>query len=191
MSLRLIAVGASAGGVTAVQKLLNRLPVTFTAPIAVVLHLPANAVVDHALVFGSTTRKIVEAFDKLPAESNGVYFAPPGYHLLLEKDLTFSLSQDEPVHYSRPSIDVFFDSVAHAIGPYAAGVLMTGANADGADGLFEMHQAGGFTCVQDPEEAEVNVMPRAALELFKPAFVGGVMAIADKLNERVQSEVSC
>ena len=100
-----------------------------------------------------------------------LYIAPPGYHLLLEADRSFSLSCDAPEHFSRPSIDVLMESAADALGPRLAAVLLTGANHDGAAGMAKVGRLGGLTVVQDPDEALFPEMPRAALALRAPDFV--------------------
>lgn len=179
--LRAVIIGASAGGVTAIQKLLEALPRAFTTPIVVVQHLPPDAQLEVALVFSRTGRNVFEGTDKTPIEPGAVYFAPPAYHLLIERDLTLSLSQDEPVHFARPSIDVTFESAAQALGDAVCGVLLTGANADGATGLHCIAGAGGVTMVQSLDEAECGTMPGAALQLFTPSFVGSLTAIAGEL----------
>ncbi len=112
-----------------------------------------------------------EAADKQAIEPGTVYFAPSGYHLLVENDMSFSLSCDPREHFSRPSIDVMMDSAADAWGPGLAGVLLTGANEDGAAGLSRVGKAGGLTVVQDPAEAQSSTMPQAAIDLKSPDFV--------------------
>lgn len=180
---KLVAIGASAGGIFAVQRLLGLLPRTFELPIVVVQHLPRTLEIDLSLVYGGCGRALAEAVDKTPLESSGVYFAPPGYHLLVERDLTLSLSQDDPVHHACPSIDVTFESIALNLGTAACGVLLTGANSDGALGLKEISREGGATLVQDPAEAEARMMPAAALECFRPDFVGTIDEIAVRLTQ--------
>lgn len=175
----LIAIGASAGGVTAVQGLLRRLPEGFSVPIAVVQHVRAAPRVDLATVYPVPPGyRLFEVEDKMPVEERRIYMAPPDYHLLLDKDGYFSLSQDEPVHFSRPSIDVFFESVAEALQERALGILLTGANGDGAEGLKAMADAGATTIVQKPSDAEFPTMPRAALDLFEPDHVLTLDAIS-------------
>lgn len=182
--ISLVVVGTSAGGLAALKRLFRSLPDTFTLPIVVVQHLPASSTIEPNLIFGSDIKSTVrEALDKMPIEDRNVYFAPPGYHLLIEKDRTLSLSQDELVNFSRPSIDVLFDSAAASLGEEVCGILMTGANADGALGLKHIGDVGGLTLVQDPEDAETQAMPRAAIALRMPAFVGKVESIAQKLSQ--------
>ncbi|MBC7436085.1 MAG: chemotaxis protein CheB, partial [Bdellovibrionales bacterium] len=109
--------------------------------------------------------------DKLPVQPGTVYFAPAGYHLLVEADASFSLSCDAREHYSRPSIDVLMESAADAWGAGLAAVLLTGANQDGAAGLARVGKAGGLTVVQEPAEAQSAVMPQAAIDLQAPDYV--------------------
>lgn len=162
----IIAIGASAGGVSAVQNLLRGFGPVVRAPIVVVQHLARSPRTDLSMVYvAGDARQVVEVEDKMSIQPMHVYMASPDYHLLVEKDRTFALTQDEPMHFSRPSIDVFFRSVAEVYGEGAVGILLTGANRDGADGLCRIRDAGGLTIVQSPETAEVSVMPRAALDL--------------------------
>ena len=189
MKPELIAIGASAGGIPAVREILSRLHPSFEIPIVVVQHLPAHAKMHLTASFGRFTYlKLCEIDDKMPIKSGAVYFAPPGYHLLVEKEKCFSLSVDEPVHFSRPSIDVFFESAATVYGSPLVGVLLTGANEDGANGLLQIHRRNGRTLVQDPSTAQLDTMPKAALKLFEPDFIGSLAQIAALLNEMGGSE---
>ncbi|MGE0529487.1 MAG: chemotaxis protein CheB [Bdellovibrionales bacterium] len=174
----LFAVGTSAGGVTVLQILLTRLAKEFTAPLCVIQHLPTNSCIDVGTVYDTTPeRPVVEIEDKMPVESRHVYFAPGGYHVSIERDgchagvHSFALSQEEPVHFSRPSIDLFFESAARVYGPRLVAALMTGANEDGADGLCRVQDAGGVTVVQDSADAEFPIMPAAALKRMQPDHV--------------------
>ncbi len=161
-----VVIGASAGGVRAIQQLLGDIPGNFPWPIVCVLHLPQTSSVDPLMVFQrNTALKVVEIEDKLPLEMGCVYFAPAGYHVSIDREHLFSLSQDEPVNYSRPSIDVLFETTARAYADRVFGLLLTGANADGALGLKAIHDGGGWTLVQDPEDAEISFMPAEALRL--------------------------
>ena len=112
-----------------------------------------------------------EAADKETIAPATLYFAGSGYHLSIEMDRSFSLSCEEPVNYSRPSIDVLMESASDAYGPQLAGVLLTGANFDGAAGLARIRQRGGLTAVQDPAEAQVATMPQAAIRKRKPNLI--------------------
>ncbi|CUA81893.1 CheB methylesterase [Gulbenkiania indica] len=161
-----VVIGASAGGIEALGTVLPMLPKHYTLPVVVVLHLPADEPSLLAEVFsykvGLATK---EADEKERLQPGVIYFAPPSYHLLLEADGTFALSTEEPVHFSRPSIDVLFESAADAYGERAVGVLLTGASQDGARGLLAIREAGGQTLAQDPAEAMISIMPAAAVEL--------------------------
>ena len=162
-------------------------------PIGVVQHLPSSSRIDVGLIYGGTLaqdptryarpRLAVEVEDKMPIESGFIYMAAPGYHLLLERDRTFGFTQDELENYSRPSIDVFFRSVASVYGSSAIGILLTGANSDGASGLAEISAQGGLTIVQEPSEAECDTMPKSAIALKQPNYVLSLSGIADYLNQ--------
>lgn len=167
-----VVVGASAGGVHALLTLLSGLPEQFSLPIIAVLHLPKERDSRLADVFKPRLRmEVREAADKEAIAPSTLYFAGSGYHLSIETDRTFSLSCEEPVNYSRPSIDVLMDSAADAYGSALAGVLLTGANFDGAAGLARIKQRGGLTAVQDPAEAQVATMPQAAIRKLKPNLI--------------------
>ena len=167
-----VAIGASAGGVRALLALLSDLPAAFRLPVVVVLHVPDRRDSQLVELFQHRLRMPVrEARDKEAIEASTLYFAGPGYHLAIEADHSFSLSCEEPVHYSRPSIDIMMTSAADAYGAGLAGILLTGANGDGAGGLAHIALQGGLTIVQDPEEAEAAAMPKAALRTMKPDFV--------------------
>ena len=162
-----VVIGASAGGVDALGEILPRLPKTYPLPIIIVLHIPGDQPSLLAELFGSKTELRVKDADEKEIISPGtIYFASPGYHLLVERDLTFSLSAEEPVQFARPSIDVLFESAADAIGSHLVGVLLTGANQDGAEGLKRIHQAGGLALIQDPATAQVRAMPDAGYALL-------------------------
>ena len=121
---------------------------------------------------------VKEAEDKEPVQPGVVYFAPSDYHLLVEADGRLSLSSDEPVNHSRPSIDVLLESAADAYGPALAGVVLTGANDDGAVGLKAIAEAGGVTVVEDPDGAYCATMPAAALRACPSARVLGLDGVA-------------
>jgi two-component system chemotaxis response regulator CheB len=167
----------------ALRSIVTALPAGFPIPIAVVVHVPPDrrSYLSEVLAARSAVR-VKEAEDKEPLAPGTIYLAPPNYHLLIERKRRFSLSVDDLVHYSRPSIDVLFDSAAWAYGPALAGVLLTGANEDGARGMVSIRNAGGTTIVQAPETAEAPTMPEAALRLgradqvFSPADIGAFLA---------------
>lgn len=161
---RAIVIGASAGGVQALSSILTALPANFACPILIVLHVPQRT--DNLLVELLQARcllEVKEAEDKEMLQQGTIYFAPSGYHLLMEKNMSIALSSDEPVNYSRPAIDVLFETAADALGPDVTGIVLTGANHDGAAGLRAIYAAGGSAIVQDPPTAEVPTMPLAAL----------------------------
>lgn len=167
-----IVMGASAGGVNALLSVMGCLPRDFSIPLICVLHLPDDHDSQLAEVFARRLRRTVrEARDKESIEPGMIYVAGPGYHLSVERDRSLSLSQEERVHFSRPSIDILFESAADAYGPALAGVLLTGANEDGAAGLARISQLGGLSIVQDPAQAQVSAMPAAALALHRPDHV--------------------
>ena len=179
-----VAIGASAGGVTALRALLSALPNDFPAPIAVVQHVASESRADVALVYGGGGGVGArEGEDKASLRPGEAVFAPPGYHMLIESDGSIALSVEEPVRHSRPSIDVMFESVARAYGPRAIAVLLTGANEDGAAGIAAVKAAGGRCIVQDPQDAEWPMMPAAALALSVPDAILPLSRIAGALVE--------
>lgn len=182
--LRAVVIGASAGAIQALTTILPALPADFPLPILVVVHVPADRENILAPLFEKKCRmKVGEAEDKEPAAPGTIFFAPSDYHLLVESDGTLSLSSDEPVMHSRPSIDVLFESAADAFGPAVVGVVLTGANSDGAAGLKAIVDAGGAAVVEDPAGAFADAMPMAALRLCPDARVAKLDAIADLLME--------
>jgi two-component system, chemotaxis family, protein-glutamate methylesterase/glutaminase len=173
MKYRAIVIGTSAGGIEASVHILGKLPVTFALPIILVQHLHKDQDVV-ALVQLYNDRipvQVKEAEEKEQIQPGHIYLAPPDYHLLIERDETFSLSVDEKVNYSRPSIDVLFESAADVYGPSLIGVLMTGANHDGALGLQRIKQYGGMTLVEDPATAKFPEMPKSALACTEVDYV--------------------
>jgi two-component system chemotaxis response regulator CheB len=167
-----VVIGASAGGFEALLAILEGLPPTYPMPLVAVLHLPDHHESRLAELFGYRLElQVREARDKEPLAPGVLYFAPPGYHLSIENDYSFSLSGEDRVSYARPSIDVLFASAADAYGSALAGVLLTGANFDGAAGLAGMQVAGGLTVVQDPASAQIPTMPEAALRRMTPDLI--------------------
>ena len=180
--IKAVAIGASAGGVQALLQILPSLPARYPLPVLVVVHVPPDR--SNALVplFQSKCQvEVKEAEDKEPVLPGVVYFAPSDYHLLVEADGSLSLSSDELVNHSRPSIDVLLESSADAFGPALAGVVLTGANCDGALGLRAILDAGGVAVVEDPETAYASMMPAAALRACPSADVMKLDAIAPYL----------
>ncbi len=179
-----VVVGASAGGVEALLAIFEGLGPDFGLPIIVVLHLPDAHRSQLAEVFARRLAlRVKEATDKEPISPGTVYFAAPGYHLSVEGDYSFSFSQEARVHYSRPAIDYLFESAADAYHHRLAAILLTGANQDGAQGLYTVKQRGGVTIVQDPQEALVATMPQAALDRIKPDYILPLRGIGRLLCE--------
>ena len=174
-----VVVGASAGAMQALSRILPALPADYPIPVLVVVHIPADGSDLLAPLFQAKCRMVVkEAEDKEPILPGFVYFGPSDYHLLVEADRTVSLSADEPVLYSRPSIDVLFESAADAYSAGLVGVILTGANEDGAAGLRAIAAVGGVALVEDPAAAFAPTMPSAALELCAEAQSMSLDAIA-------------
>jgi two-component system chemotaxis response regulator CheB len=176
----MIAVGASWGGLKALRAIAHGLPAHFRVPITFVQHRSKESAALRDLLQDCTSLIVCEVEDKQPIMGGYVYLAPPDYHLLVDGD-EFSLSVDEPVRYSRPSIDVFFESAAERFGPEAVGVVLTGANEDGAEGLRQITARGGLGIVQDPRTAESAIMPRAALKAVPTAHALPLERIAPYL----------
>jgi two-component system chemotaxis response regulator CheB len=163
MSYDLICIGASWGGLRAIERLLGDIPAEVDTPIVAAQHREAQQSALAEVISRHTTRRVVDAEDKQPIEPNHVYLAPPDYHLLVEHG-SLALSLEERVQYARPSVDVLFESAADAYGPGVIGVILTGANADGAAGLARIKRFGGVAVIQDPAEAERAAMPQAAID---------------------------
>ncbi len=166
-SFRAIVMGTSAGGVEILGEILPSLPKDYSLPIIIVLHVPSGHPSKLPEFFDAKTAlQVREAVEKEPILPGNIYFAPPGYHLLVERDQTFSLSTEEPVHFSRPAIDVLFESAANAFGRGLVGVLLlTGASRDGAAGLKKIVAMGGIALIQDPGTARYPAMPEAGSAL--------------------------
>ena len=178
-----VVIGASAGGVEALSALLPAVPADSRAPVFVVLHLPRERRSLLEEVFrGRCQAPVHEASDKDPIEPGTVYFAPPDYHLLIERGPSLALSADGPVNFSRPSVDVLFESAAHVNKNRLLGVILTGASHDGAAGLAAVAAAGGMTVVQDPDSALVRTMVDAAVNRQPPDLVLPLDGIARLLG---------
>ncbi|SCW32397.1 MULTISPECIES: chemotaxis protein CheB [unclassified Pseudomonas] len=177
-----IVVGASAGGVEALLRVFGHLRKGFGLPIVAVLHLPDERDSQLASVLGHRLAvPVEEARDKQDIAPGTLYVATPGYHLSVEADRCLSLSLEDPVHHSRPSIDVLFESAADVYGEKLLAVVLTGANGDGARGLAKVRALGGITVVQDPAEAQVATMPEAALALHEPDHILTLQGIGQLL----------
>lgn len=182
-----IAIGCSWGGLSALSILLTDLPEDLEAGIVIVQHRRAGPSDLAKLLTDHTSWGVCEADDKEAVSQGRVFLAPPGYHLLMDGD-RFALSTEGPVQHSRPSIDVFFDSVAGSFGERAIGVVLTGANDDGAAGLAEIVRKGGRAVVQDPATAAKRPMPEAALRAVPDAQVVSIEEMAPLLGELVRRQ---
>jgi len=188
---RLVVVGVSLGGMHALKTLLAGMPSDFPWPLAIAQHRsPDSDDLLAGLLQVQTPLPVADAWDKEPIQPGRVYLAPPDYHLLVEPGY-FSLSRDEPVSNSRPSIDVLFESAADAYGAGVIAVVLTGANADGARGAARIKARGGCVIVQDPATAENPTMPQAALAAAAVDAVLPLEAIATRLGEKAKSEMRC
>ena len=183
-----IVIGASVGAIDVLLRILPTLPASFPFAVLVVVHLPRNKESLLPLIFSERCKMAVkEAEDKELLQSGVIYFAPSDYHLLVNPDFTLSLSSDELVHFSRPSVDVLFESAATAFQESLIGVILTGANEDGASGLAEVASAGGRTIVQSPSTAEGQTMPLSAIAATPSALVLKPDEIASLLNHPLHS----
>ena len=169
---RIVAIGGSAGSFPVANRLLELAPPGFRLPVVLVLHRlkEKREGFKEALEIKSAL-PVVEPDDKTLLSEGTAYVGPANYHLLIEPPDRFALATTELVQFSRPSIDVFFESVADAFGPAAVGILLSGANRDGAQGLYRLRQRGALTVVQDPAEAAIATMPEAALQAGAADYV--------------------
>lgn len=178
-----VVIGGSAGSLKVLLRIVPRLWPELPFPVIVVLHRKKDPDSSMEQLFREHSRmRVKEAEDKEPLCPGAIYLAPPDYHLLIEKDYSLALDASEKVLWSRPSIDVTFESAAEVFGSRTLGILLSGANNDGAAGLAEIQNAGGCTIVQDPANAEMPVMPEAALALLQPAYVLPDRALAEAIN---------
>ena len=179
----LVVIGGSAGAIDVLGRLFKHLSTRFVPAVAIVIHLPPEGPnVLHEILAspGSPPMKLAE--DKEPIAPGTIYFAPPDYHLLVESGRTFALSQDDRVHYSRPAIDVLFESAAETYRDRLMAIVLSGANADGAQGLRAVADAGGMAVVQAIESADMIAMPAAALEAVPDSIEVNVAALAELLR---------
>jgi two-component system chemotaxis response regulator CheB len=182
VSHEIIVVGTSWGGLSALHQLIAGLPRDFAIPVVAVQHRHRRSgQILTSLLQDRTSLGVCEVEDKAPIRAGNVYIAPPDYHLLIDRGF-FSLSTDEPVHYSRPSIDVTFVSAADTYGDRSVGVVLTGANADGSRGLKRIADRGGLALVQSPDTAESAAMPAAAIRAVPSARVLTIQEIAATLS---------
>lgn len=179
---RLVVIGASAGGVSALRRLLGGLEADFNWPIVIVLHIGSSNIDSLLEVLAlDSVLPVVEACAGATAQAGTVHVAPGGYHLLIEEQWRFSLSVDARVRYVRPSADVLFSSAADACGAALIGIVLTGTNDDGAQGLVDIRKQGGLAFVQDPNDAEEPAMPQAALDRAGADAVLPIRELAQRL----------
>lgn len=181
--LEIVVIGASTGAVEALHVLLPLLAQGLSLPIVIVVHLPAHHRSLLPEIFAPLCQVPVrEPFDKEPITGGIIYFAPADYHLMIESERSFAFSVDAPVKFSRPAVDVLFESAARAYGAGVTGVVLTGASDDGADGAAAIRAHGGCVYVQDPEQAEAKLMPLAAIRAAAPQYIGSLTGIAEQLR---------
>ncbi|MEK6554789.1 MAG: chemotaxis protein CheB [Bdellovibrionota bacterium] len=189
MKYDVMLVGSSAGGVDAFRRLFKMLPANFPLPVVVVHHILKASNISHQAVYGSAASvPVIEIEDKMKLERGKIYFSPPDYHTLIERNLIASLDFSEPVNHSRPSIDVTFLSAAEEFESRVIALLLTGANEDGARGLLRLSENKAYTIVQSLADAEVPYMPAASLRILQPNFVGTIEQIGDHLNQLLNTK---
>lgn len=161
----LVIIGGSAGSLKVILEMIKKLNDKIAVPVLLVLHRKAHSTnILQALLQQLSPLEVVEIDDKTEIENNKIYITPADYHLLFEDKKIMSLDSSEKMNYSRPSIDVTFKSAAEIYGEHLIGVLLSGANADGVEGLSYIKKNRGKVWIQDPETAEVDYMPRHAIE---------------------------
>jgi two-component system chemotaxis response regulator CheB len=182
-SFNLVVIGGSAGSFDVILKIIGQLKPEFKIPVIIVLHRKIdteNVIVE--VISSRTILQVKEVEDKELLTDRTIYIAPADYHLLIEKDLVLSLDASEKVNYCRPSIDVTFQSASEVFESSLACILLSGANADGVEGLREVKAAGGLTIVQDPKTAEVSYMPQQAIDNVPVDLVVMPDELAEILN---------
>ncbi len=181
---RIIVIGSSAGGMKANEIILSQLQPDFPLPIVIAQHISADSE-NYLVTFldRQSPLTVLEASEKELLLPGHVYIAPPNYHVLIESNMTISLSTEQKVNFARPSIDVLFESAALSFGSQVIGLLLTGANHDGAKGLKLIHQFGGKCIIENPETADVDTMPRSAQKLFRPDYILDLELIPAVLNK--------
>jgi len=178
-----IVIGASAGGLAALQKICRNLDENFSIPVIIVQHIHAHSDGFMAWHLNSISPlKVKEAEDKEKLEEGIIYVAPANYHIIVDDDSVISLTTDERVNYSRPSIDVLFESAADVYRDRLVGVILTGANDDGTAGMSAINQSGGITIIQNPQTAEVRTMPESVLRQVHVDQVLSLEKISEFLN---------
>lgn len=187
---KVIVLGASAGGMDIIGMLVSSLPENFSIPLLIVHHLSATSDGAWAAMLNDRSRiKVKEADEKELVEPGTVYIAPANYHLLLEPDLTLTLTIDERVSFARPSIDVLFETAADSCKGQLIGIVCTGGNSDGAKGLLHIKQKGGVTVVQDPETSKASSMPLSAIRTADPDYIlspGDILNLLLNFHKKIE-----
>ena len=189
MKYETIVIGVSSGGMNVMKIMFSLLPKDFNTPIIIVQHISPRS--DNKwikLLNEKSNLPIKEADEKEKIEKGNVYIAPPNYHLLIEKNKTFSLTIDERVNFARPSIDVLFDSAAEAYENKLIGIVLTGSNNDGTNGIKRIQEYGGLTIIQNPETAESAYMPKSAIVAIQPDYILSIEEII-KLLIKIDKQI--
>jgi two-component system, chemotaxis family, protein-glutamate methylesterase/glutaminase len=184
-----IVMGISTGGIGTLKPLLGALPADFPLPLIIVQHLSRETGDKMALLLDGLCAIHVKEADEQEVPVGGtVYLAPANYHLLIEPDGSFGFSTDPPVNFSRPSVDVLFESAAEAFGRGLIGVVLTGAGSDGGDGLKRIKENGGIAVVQDPDDATAGSMPKHAIMSVTPDYVASLATLPQLFVKLAESE---
>ena len=185
---RAVVIGASTGGVSALKILLGELPADFPVPVLVATHISPDSDDGLAVLLDTLCAiRVKEADEQESMVPGTVYLAPANYHLLVERGGNLALTIDPPVNFARPSVDVLFESAAEAYGPELIGIILTGAGSDGSKGLLKIKDRGGMAIVQTPADAEMDSMPRSALQLLKADHVVPLKEIPPLLRQLLAS----
>jgi two-component system, chemotaxis family, protein-glutamate methylesterase/glutaminase len=189
--IKVLAIGGSAGSLNVILKILAGLKPDLTIAIIIIVHRRKNSDASLTRFFNTKSAvPVLEAEEKEPILPGKVYLAPANYHLLIETNFTFSLDTSEKVQYSRPSIDVTFESAADIYGQSLAALLLSGANSDGSEGLLTIANCGGLTIVQHPESAEVDFMPKAAIYKTVVDYIIRTEELPDFINDLSAAQLS-
>lgn len=183
----MILIGGSSGSIKPLMQIINSLPDNFSIPVVIVIHRMKNVKSELTAIF-STSLYVCEPEDKEPIRHGHIYIAPQNYHLLIEENRSFSMDYSDPVNYCRPSIDVTFISAAEVYNERVIGILLSGSNHDGAEGINQIISNGGRGIIQHPDSAEYRFMPEAAIKQNIQAEVLDPVDIAKELNYLQQNK---
>lgn len=184
MNYEAIVIGVSSGGMHAMSVIFSHLPKDFKIPIIIVQHIGAHSDSEWIKILDHRSQlHIKEGDEKEKIEKGNVYFAPPNYHLLIEKDKTLSLSIEGRVNFARPAIDVLFETAAEAYKNKLIGIILTGSNYDGTNGMKRIKELGGLTIAQDPETAASPFMPASAIAAMQPDYILSLEDIIELLKK--------